>query len=200
MSGYNIKKYVPYTGLLGVVIIWAGTIVGMFLAGLNLFDKRPISYLGVNASSELLFTLTLLLSAVLFSVFGIYVYKILGLPKKFLAAYLVGQVGQMVAALVPFGGPYKLIHTYAAFTLAFSIPFHMYFFTRAHKPERFHMLGTVLFRAELLCFVVGIGTFVFIQKAAPITEILPAIPFHAWLIITGLRLRQFSNELDINIT
>lgn len=180
----------PYTGTVAVVVLWAGTIIGMRLGGLSLFDHRPISYLGVNPGSDVLFSATLIGSALLFGIFGLYVSSRLDLPKRFLAAYMIGQFAQIVAAVVPYGGSHKLQHTYAAFILAFSIPTYLYFFAQARLPKDFKAMANIIYKAEFICFVVGIGSFVFIKKVAPVTEILPALPFHTWAMWTGYLLTK----------
>ena len=172
-----------YFGIVGIILLWVGTIIGMLRSGLSLVDTRPISYIGVATDSALFFNSLLFLSAVCFVLFGVYLYKSIGLNKSFLLVFLIGQIGQMIAAILPYGGQYKIVHTVAAFTLATAIPIFMYIFSKSKSLGNFKTSARRLFIAELIFFTVGISTFIFIDGISPIAEILPALPFHLWIIL-----------------
>jgi hypothetical protein len=156
----------------------------MHRAGLGLVDERPISYLGVAPETSVLFSLTLLTSATLFLMFGYFVKRVLQGSRKFWAFLIIGQIGQLIAAVVPYGdnSQYRLIHTLAAYTLAFSLPLHMWEFTRSQERKPHHQLYTRLFYLELVLFIIGIGIFSFTEGIAPLGEAMPTLGFHAWII------------------
>jgi len=120
-------------------------------------------------------------------IFGVYLYRAFNSNKWFLATFLIGQAAQVIAALFQYGGEDKLIHTVAAFTLAVAIPIYMMSFAFSIKKQP---LRTIVFRyyyIELLFFTIGIGAFVFIKGISPLAEILPALPFHAWVLYLTLK-------------
>ncbi len=174
------------SGVLGVLLLWVGVSIGAYRSGLSLTDSRPLSYIGVSTESALLFNAALLVSAVLFSVYGIFLYKWFKLSRFFLTIFLIGQFSQVVAAIIPYGGTYKIIHTYAAFTLAGCIPLYILLFVLSKNLKSFKRTAKTLFIAEVVCFIIGIGTFVFIKKVSPLAEILPALPFHAWIVLSTI--------------
>ncbi len=168
-------------------------------AGLGLVDSRPISYLGVDPLTSQLFSFSLLLSAFLFIHFAFYVRHTYKLKNRFLLYFLIGQAGQIIAAVTPFGkaSNYKLVHTIAAFTLAFSLPLLINAFAYAQKNSSHFVLYKRLLRLEQLTFIVGIGLFTFTEGVAPLGEALPAIGFHVWIIaitIVSLKTKPFANE------
>lgn len=174
-----------YSGLIGVVILWLGISLAMFRTGLGFIDNRPISYLGVDPASSMLFSVSLLASAFLFFGFGFYVRQAFGVKNRFLPYLIIGQMGQIIAAIAPYGmqSQYKRIHTVAAFTLAFSLPFLIRAFARSQNKSRYRNIYSGLLRLEEIAFIVGIGLFVFTKGIAPLGEALPAIGFHVWIIV-----------------
>lgn len=173
-----------YSGIMGVVVLWTGIIVAMRRAGLGLVDARPISFLGVFPNTAWLFSASLLTSAVLFIFFAFYIYRVCKLSKRFLIYFLLGQAGQIIAAVVPYGqqSEYRLVHTIAAFTLAFSLPLFIRQFALEMRGKPYHSLYVGLLGLELLTFFVGMGLFIFTKGIAPIGEALPALGFHIWIL------------------
>lgn len=161
----------------------------MIVGGLKLIDPRPISYLGVNPSTRRAFSVILLVSAALFVSFAFYVVHELKAGVLFLLIFLIGQVGQLISALVPIGSHTVIgqIHTTAAFTLAFSFPLLILAFTLSRLHSPFRRLYAILLAFELITFTVGIGSFIFTRGAAPLSEIFAAIGFHVWIIVITLR-------------
>ncbi len=174
-----------YSGLIGVAILWFGISLAMFRTGLSFIDNRPISYLGVDPASSVLFSISLLASAFLFISFGFYVRQVFNVTNRFLPYLIIGQIGQIIAAIAPYGmqSQYKRIHTVAAFVLAFSLPFLIRAFAHSQANSRYKNIYSRLVRLELVAFIVGIGLFVFTKGIAPLGEALPAIGFHAWIIV-----------------
>ncbi len=174
-----------YSGVLGVLFLWTFILIGMYNTGLGLIDDRPISSLGVNHESRFLFTWGLIGSALLFTTFAYYIKDAFHTNQKFVVYFLIGQVGQVVAAIVPYGqnNPYRIIHTVAAFILAFSLPFLIYEFAKSQKRDRSKQIFTRSVYFELLLFSVGIGLFIFTSGIAPLGQALPAIGFHIWIFI-----------------
>lgn len=173
-----------YSGVIGVLVLWTGIVAAMRIAGLGIIDARPISYLGVDAQTAVLFSGSLLISAFLFVNFAFYVRREFKVRGRFLMYFLIGQTGQVIAAISPYGSnsKFKTIHTVAAFILAFSLPLLIQSFTASQTGHSRHQLFVWLLRLEQLTFVIGIGLFVFTKGIAPLGEALPAIGFHAWII------------------
>jgi len=183
------KKYLTYlqqySGVCGVLILWISITVAMHRAHLGLIDARPISYLGVNSVSQTLFSVSLLISAFLFVTFGYYIKRQFQVTNNFMAYFLIGQAGQVIAALSPYGmhSRYKMIHTVAAFTLAFSLPFLIQQFALSQSTSQHHRLFVFLLRIEQCAFLIGISLFIFTEGIAPLGEALPALGFHIWIIV-----------------
>lgn len=177
-----------YSGIAGVLVLWTGIPMAMHKTGLGLIDNRPLSYLGVDPISAILFNGSLLLSSFLFIIFAFYTTAKFNASKSFLGYFLVGQAGQIIAAISPYGenSDFRRLHTVAAFILAFSLPFLIRQFAISMKSGPDHKLYSNLFYFELILFVVGIGLFVFTKGLAPLGEALPAIGFHAWIIVVTI--------------
>lgn len=174
-----------YSGLLGVIVIWTSILIGMSRAGLGLIDGRPISHLGVDRMSAVWFSFGLLLSAGLFVNFGAYVARAFEVKNRFLLYLVIGQIGQSIAAISPYGmhSPERQIHTISAFVLAFSLPFLMRAFARSQSASHYFMIYIWLLRLEILLFIVGMNVFIFTQGLAPLGQALPAVGFHVWIIV-----------------
>lgn len=187
-----LRKLQQYSGVIGVLILWTGISVAMHRTGLGLIDPRPISHLGINPASAGLFTGSLLVSAFLFVNFGYYVKCAFHVSNKFLAYLLIGQAGQAIVAIAPYGEErgYRLIHTIAAFTLAFSLPLLIRQFAVSQKNSPHYHLYVRLLRIEQLMFVLGMGLFIFTKGIAPLGQALPTAGYHLWIIvITYLSIR-----------
>lgn len=183
----KIKSWQRYTGLLTVGILWFSILTAIYKARLDLFGKDPLSSLGIVPASAHYFSIGLILAAVSILVFSLYLSHVYKITKSFMAALFIGQLGQIVAALSPYGGqqPAKLIHTYAAFTLAFSIPVLMWRFAVAQKSATLRRRAYLLMWSEIAAFIIGIGTFIILKKGAPIGQALPAVAFHIWILFVS---------------
>ncbi len=187
------------SGVIGVATVWIGISTLMFVGHLKLIDPRPVSYLGVNPSTQVAFSGVLLVSAVLFVGFAFYLAMRLRAGFLFLLFFLVGQIGQVISGLVPIGSETRFgqIHTPAAFTLAFSFPLLITAFTISQLKSPGRRLYMFLLSFELITFTIGIGSFIFTKGVAPLSEILAAIGFHIWIIVvtfTFQKLPQKSNK------
>jgi hypothetical protein len=184
----KLSKLQKYSGLAGVVIIWLGVGLAMFIGKLSLFSALPVSSLGVNPKTSVLFSLSLLISSGLFISFAYYIRSTYMIRNKFLTLFLVGQFGQIIVAIAPYGADsrYKLIHTIAAFILAFSLPYLIHQFYRSQALSTYRGLYRNLMLIEILLFIIGIGAFVFTKGIAPLGEILPTMGFHLWIIVTSI--------------
>lgn len=186
MSIVNFKnKFISLSGIFGIVILWTGVGISMLIAHLHFIDTRPISYLGIDSRTSQLFSVTLILSAILFIIFGYFVRASYKVKAPFLVFLIIGQLGQLITAVSPYGHrePMRFIHTIAAFTLAFSLPFLINTFRLSQRSSTRYQLFTWLFNIELACFIVGISLFVFTKGIAPLGEALPALGFHLWVIV-----------------
>ncbi len=151
-------------------------------ADLGFIDTRPISYLGVDPSTSTLFSASLLVSAMLFICFALYAQRMFRVQKRFLWYFIIGQIGQIITALVPYNGSNKIIHTVAGFTLAFSLPLLIQQFVASQKNSHYRELYKGLLWFEFITFGSGISLFIFTSSLAPLGEILAAIGFHLWII------------------
>ncbi len=179
------KEVLRYSGPAAVFVLWGGILQSMRLAGLSFFSSLPLSKLGVSKRSDFIFGATLIISAVLLMLFCLYLNKTFRVGRKFTVVFMIGQVAQIVAALVPYGGASKNIHSVAAFVLAFSLPILIWLFAKT-QTGRLRKLANKLFWVELAFFIVGIGTFVLTNKVAPLAQALPAVGFHIWLIALAI--------------
>lgn len=188
----SMKYISKYTGVIAVALLWLAVIDGMFRTNLNILDDRPISFLGVESSTALFFNSLLFVSAVLFSIFGLHLFKKFNSSKLFLGSYLIGQFAQIVAGLFQYGGSEKTIHTVAAFTLAAAIPTHMLLFALSISKDHQYLKRIVykFYIAELAFFTVGITAFIFANGVSPLAEILPALPFHFWVFYLTFFVRE----------
>ena len=194
---HKLQKFQQLVGILGVLILWSGIATAMFIGHLRLFDTLPISSLGVNPKTAYLFSLSLLISAALFINFAYYVRRTFIINNSFLIFFLIGQIGQAIVAIAPYGNhsQYRLLHTIAAFTLAFSLPLLMQQFYYSQKDNTHSHLFKQLLFLEIVLFVVGIGTFIFTQGLAPLGEILPTLGFHLWIVIISIiALKNYQSE------
>lgn len=177
-------KYLRYCGLVTVALLWGSIATGVKLAHLDLFGKDPLSRLGVEPTSAPYFSIGLILAALSIILFTHYLKTKFVITKSFMTVLLIGQAGQVIAALAPYGGmqPARFIHTIAALTLAFSIPLALWRFAAAQKNQQVIRAAYALMWLEVAAFVVGIGLFSFVTKGAPFAQIMPAIAFHVWII------------------
>ncbi len=173
-----------YLGAVTVFILWTSILVGIRSKGLDIFGTSPLSSLGTDMRSELWFSVGLILAAVTCVLFALSLKQSYTLTRGFWVALLIGQTGQVVAAITPHGGkqPLGTIHTVVAMTLAFSVPIMLFYFARAQTNPKTRMYAYGLFWIQLSCFIIGIGSFIFLFKGAPAAQIITALAFHAWLI------------------
>jgi len=170
-----------YAGVGAVAVLWVTVIVGMRRVGLGWSDDRPVSYLGDDPATRTLFRAGLLAAAVLFVVFAICLDRRHRVGRGFLAAFLVGQAGQVVVALVPLDGPgaARAVHTTAGIVLGLSLPVLMWRLAAGEVP--WPTAAWVLTGLEVAACAVGVG--LSRSMRAPIAEIVPALGFHLWVAV-----------------
>jgi len=182
-----------WAGVGAVVLLWATVAAGLALTDLRLLDDRPISYLGTNDRTVLLFQVGLVVAAVLLAAFSFFVRAVLNPAPGFLAASLVGLVGQVVAAAVPLSGTgtSPAVHTAGGIVLGLSLPVLMWRFAAGQPPGRWRAVAYRLFWLEVAACVVGVT----LSRAgkATLAEIFPAVAFHLWIGVVTSRFR--SSEL-----
>jgi hypothetical protein len=182
-----IKKVSKYSGVGAVLILWLAIPWGMHLIGLHLFGSRPISYLGVDPRTRVLFRSALILAAVLMSIFGIRVRQVFRAGNGFLCFLIIGQLSQIVTALVIDSGQMKQVHTIAAFAIAFSLPPLLWRFAVSQSSGPFRKLSRSLFFAELVSFTLGLGLFIAVSGVGAFGEILTVLFFHLWAVTVTAR-------------
>jgi hypothetical membrane protein len=180
-----LAKLELLSGIVGVAVLWTCIAIGMHKAHLGFLDKRPISFLGTNPGTQLLFSGSLLVSAIFFISFGYFVKRRYKIKNRFITYLVVGQLGQITAAIFPYGQHMLAghIHTTAAFVLAFSLPLLIGEFAKSQLTSRSHRLYIKLLHFEQVMFVIGISLFVFTRGLAPLGEVLPTLGFHLWIIV-----------------
>jgi uncharacterized membrane protein len=172
------------SGVIGVVVLLSSIAIAMRRAHLGFIDNRPISYLGLYPNTRMLFSVSLIVSAILFIAFGFYVRRRYDVRYSFLGYFVIGQICQIIVALVPdkAGSSIRIVHTIAGFTLAFSLPFLIRELARSKSTRAYHKIFVALYRIEQVAFVIGIGLFIFVQGIAPLGEALPTLGFDLWIV------------------
>jgi hypothetical protein len=159
----------------------------MLRAGLGVADDRPISYLGTDSRTVMLFRGGLLVATVLLVGFAWAVNRRLARPTGFLGVFLVGMTGQAVVATVSIAGEgaSHAIHTTSGIVLGLSLPVLMWRFAAAQTPGRWRRQSYGLMWLEAASVVAGIA----LSRAhrAVIAEVLPAAGFHLWIIVVSVR-------------
>lgn len=177
-------KIFRYCGLITVGILWTSIAIGIHRAQLDLFGKSPLSHLGIVSSTARIFSIGLILAALSLVLFTRYLKTRYEVSTSFMVFLLIGQAGQIIAAVTPYGGmqPARLIHTVAALTLAFSIPFVLWRFAAAQSKPPIRRPAIALMWLEIVAFTIGIGLFSYVTKGAPFAQAMPAIALHIWII------------------
>lgn len=177
-------KIYRYCGLLTIAILWISIITGIHLAHLDLFGKNPLSHLGIVPASAQLFSIGLISAALTLLLFTRYLKTRFNISASFMVFLIVGQIGQIIAAVTPYGGmqPARLIHTVAALTLAFSIPFVLWRFAAAQSKQAIKRPAYALMWLEIVAFAIGIGLFSYVTKGAPFAQAMPAVALHFWIV------------------
>lgn len=156
----------------------------MYRVHLGLIDPRPISYLGLYPETRLLFSSGLIVSSMLFIMFGYYIKRLFNVKNRFLIYLITGQIAQIVVAIIPDTARTrgKVVHTIAGFTLAFSLPFLIRAFAASQSKSKYHRLYRRLYRLEQGALTVGLAVFIFTKGVAPLGEALPTVGFHVWVL------------------
>ncbi len=176
-----MRRYLPYTGIAAVVVVWTTLLGATARTGFDLLGDEPLSYLGTQSRSIVLFGIGLAVPAVLLTAFHHYLRGRYPLSTGFSAAMLIGLAGQMVAAFVPIGGGSDAhrIHTVAALVLGASLPLLMWRFAAGQPTGRWRRLTYGLFWAEAAGCALGLSGVL----PAPVAEIVPGSVFHAWVVL-----------------
>ena len=165
-----------------MAVLWVSIGAGMARTGLGFSDPDPLSYLGTDVRSRTLFRAGLLVAAVLLAAFALFVYQLSSLGRCFLLAFLVGLVGQVVAAVVPLSGPgaSPAVHTTGGLVLGISLPVLMGCFAAGQRRPSWRHLSWALFWLEAAACVVGV--LLSQSMRAPVAEAVPAAAFHLWIL------------------
>lgn len=181
-----------WSGFFAVVTVWIGIIVAILRAPLNLLSDQPISSLGTNSRTSLLFAATLILSSVWFVMFALYLRQKMQAHVIAPVSLIIGQVAQVLVALAPYNvaGATRYIHVAAAYMVAISLPLSMYLYAKTSRNNYLKKLTMRFFVVELSAFVLGLGWFIFAPTAGGLAEITTAVVFDVWVLTIGLKLLQ----------
>ncbi|GAC1387509.1 MAG: hypothetical protein NVS1B7_0810 [Candidatus Saccharimonadales bacterium] len=171
-----------YTGVTSVAVLWLGISAALLLAHMSVLADRPLSYLGTNPKTALLFNTVVIFSAMLFLCFLRYIVINFQTSKIFIFSYVVGQICQIVVGFVPVQGSMldHHIHTVAGLLLGLSLPVLIWLFARANRHAVFYQQAHIFSYVELgLCLI---GIVLSRNTIGPLAEILAAGGFHAWII------------------
>ena len=170
-----------------IAVLWSTIGAGMLRTGLGFTGDRPLSYLGTEPRATTLFRGGLLVATVLLVAFAWSVRGRLSSSAAFLAAFLVGQAGQVVVALVAIDGPGAdhAVHSTAGIVLGLSLPVLIGCFAAGLPPGRWRAQAYGLFWLEVAAVVVGIA--LSRSGVAPLAEIVPAAGFHLWIGVVTAR-------------
>ena len=183
-----------WTGPAAVVTLWTTVATGMAVTGLGFLDDRPVSYLGTDGRTVLLFQAGLLSAAALLVAFTFSVRTVFPAPPSFVVASLLGLGGQAVAAVVPLSGPgaSPTLHLAGGLLLGISLPVLMWRFASGQPPGRWRATAYRLFWLEAAACVAG----VVLSRSglATLAEIFPAVAFHLWIATVALVASRRSSE------
>lgn len=177
-----MRRSLRYTGVAAVVAVWTSLLAATALTDFNLLGKEPLSFLGTQSRSAVLFTLGLAVPAVLLTAFHQHLRGRFPVSPGFSLAMLAGLAGQMVAAFVPIGRDPAVsrVHTTSALVLGASLPLLMWRFAAGQPRGPWRRLSYGLFWVEIAACVPGV--YLSALMVAPLAEILPGAVFHAWII------------------
>lgn len=178
-----VRQPLRRTGLAAVATLWTTIGAATLLEGFDLLGPRPLSWLGTEPGSALLFSGGLAAAALLLVGFHEHVRARYPVTPGFSAAMLVGLAGQLVAALVPIGGgeASHRVHTTSALVLGASLPVLMWRFAASQPPGRWRRVAYWLFWGEAAACAAGL--WLSGPISAPVAEILPASFFHLWIVV-----------------
>ena len=172
-----------YTGVTAVVTVWTTLLAATAVSRFDLLGENPLSYLGTESRSVELFTVGLVVPALLLIAFHQYVHERYPVSTGFSLAMLGGLAGQMVAAFVPIGGDPVVhrIHTASALVLGVSLPLLMWRFAAGQPRGSWRRLTYWFFWAEVAACALGL--WLSARGVAAVAEIIPGAVFHAWIVV-----------------
>jgi hypothetical protein len=130
----------------------------------------------------MLFRVGLVVAAVLLAAFAGVVHQRRSTPRCFPVVFLIGLVGQIVAAIVPLSGRgvSRAVHTTGGLVLGISLPILMGCFAAGQVGRSWRRVSWALFWLEAAACVAGVV--LSRSMRAPIAEALPAGAFHLWIL------------------
>lgn len=176
-----------YTGVAAVVVLWVGIGTGIARTGLDVSGRRPISYLGTDSRSSLLFTAVMLVAAVLLATFYLFVWSRFSSSKSFLAVGMTGLLGQVVAGVVPLSGAgaSHAVHATGGIVVGLSLPLLMWRFAASQPASKWRTQSYGFFWMEVAAVIIGVSLSQ--SMRAPIAEIVPGAAFHLWIFVVTAR-------------
>lgn len=186
-----------YAGLAAVAVLWVSISVALSATSLPLTGSQPLNHLSEEPGSDLWFSGGLALAACLFVGFHSYLRTRFRLSTSFSVLMLIGMTAQFVAAVVPLGGDdvRSLVHQLSAMVLGASIPLFMWRFAVDQPRGEWRRLCFALVGLEVVACSVGI--ILSAQGAAPISQIIPVLPLHLWVVVVTCKPRV--DEPDVPV-
>jgi hypothetical protein len=170
-----------------VVVLWASIALGMARTGLGFFEDRPLSYLGTDAKTSLLFTAAMVVSAFLFAGFYLFVYDRYAASRSFLVVGFAGLLGQVVAGLVPLSGPgaSHAVHVTGGIVVGLSLPLLMWRFAASQPRSSWRRKNYAFVWFEVAACIIGV--LLSRSMRAAIAEIIPGAGYHLWILVVTIR-------------
>ena len=180
-------RVLRFAGLVAVAILWATVGLGMARSGLGLADTRPLSHLGTDPRTSMLFLVGLITAAILLACFAWAVSLHLVRPTGFLTVFVAGMACQAVVAVVPIdgAGASPSIHSTAGIALGLSLPLLMWRFAASQASGPWRRKSYGLLWLEVAGCVAGVA--LSLEGRATLAEAAPACLFHLWIIVVTLR-------------
>ena len=178
--------YTRIAGPGGVLVLWAGVSTSLILAHMSIVAPRPLSYLGINPRTALVFNISLFVASLFFLAFFRYVYRNFSTSRSFAVAFIVGQFCQMIVAIVPVqgSGHSHAIHTAAGLTLGISLPIVIWRFAKSQTAPTLRRYARLFSYIELVLCIIGV--ILSRNTIGPLAEILAAVGFDVWIIWLAL--------------
>jgi hypothetical membrane protein len=171
------------SGALAVAVLWIGIGVAIARTNFRVSGDLPLSRLAAANEAGSTFGPSLVLAALLFIVFSFDLTRRYPTSRAFAPLMVTAMAGQIVAGVVPIGDGDESapVHVIAGLVLGGLIPVFLCVFALSQRPRSWRQTAFGLFVAQ----ATGTMTGVVLSRmgVAALAEIIPALAFHAWVIV-----------------